>query len=71
MQNPQIIHHEQQLLTYRQVVEITNISRMTIWRMLQAGKFPLPVNLGPRCQRFRSVDIKNFCAGVWGAEAQK
>ena len=67
MQNPQTTHHQEpQLLTYRQVVEITNLSRMTVWRMLQAGKFPEPLNLGARCQRFRASDIQDFCAGVWG-----
>lgn len=37
-----------QLLTTKQVIALTTLSRMTIWRYVQAGTFPNSIKLGPQ-----------------------
>lgn len=45
-----------ELLTAKQVTTLTTLSRMTIWRYIQAGTFPNCIKLGPkRGKRQRST----------------
>lgn len=37
-----------ELLTAKQVTTLTTLSRMTIWRYIQAGTFPNCIKLGPK-----------------------
>ncbi|MEP4705277.1 MAG: AlpA family phage regulatory protein [Hyphomicrobiales bacterium] len=34
-----------QLLSTKSVIEVTSLSRTTLWRKVQAGEFPSPVQL--------------------------
>lgn len=54
-----------QLYTYKQVVEITQLSRMTIWRLISAGRFPAPLVLSSRCCRFPVPAVQAWLDGTW------
>ena len=45
------------LLRRRQVEEITELSRSSIYRLMQDGEFPRPVKVGPAAVRWRASDI--------------
>ena len=49
-----------QLLSWRQVIEITNLSKRTIQRRIKAKKFPSPLDLGGNCRGWRVKDIENW-----------
>ncbi len=36
------------------------VSRAQLWRLIQEGKFPKPVKLGPRITAWRVEDIRDF-----------
>ncbi|EIX1762584.1 AlpA family phage regulatory protein [Cronobacter sakazakii] len=46
-----------ELLTAKQVITITTLSRMTIWRYIKAGTFPDCIKLGPKRVAWRRKDI--------------
>ena len=48
---------EERLLRRRQVEEITGMSRSSIYRLMQKGKFPRPVRIGPAAVRWKASDI--------------
>lgn len=37
-----------------------SVSRATIWRWTQHGKFPKPFKLSPGCSRWKLSDIENW-----------
>jgi prophage regulatory protein len=45
------------LLPRRTVEKQAGISRATIYRMMKAGKFPLPVSIGTGSVRWKQSDI--------------
>lgn len=47
-------------LTDRQVAERYGVSRPTIWRWRNEGRFPLPVKLGPAVTRWRLADLERW-----------
>lgn len=46
------------LLREVEVCEIVGLSRQHIFRLRRDGKFPQPVDVGPRSIRYRTADIK-------------
>ncbi|WP_312676697.1 AlpA family phage regulatory protein, partial [Escherichia coli] len=46
-----------ELLTAKQVTTLTTLSRMTIWRYIQAGTCPNCINLGPKRVAWRREDV--------------
>lgn len=46
-----------ELLTAKQVITLTTLSRMTIWRYIQAGTFPNCIKLGPKRVAWRRKDV--------------
>ncbi|MDR5890296.1 MULTISPECIES: helix-turn-helix transcriptional regulator [Halomonas] len=36
------------------------VSRATIWRWAQSGRFPKPVKLSPGCTRWRASDLEQW-----------
>lgn len=50
------------LLTEREVAELLNIGRSTIWRGVKNGAIPSPVKIGG-ATRWRSVDIQALIEG--------
>ena len=45
------------LLRRREVEDITGLSRSTIYRLMDAGEFPQPKSIGPKCVRWRLSEI--------------
>lgn len=48
----------------KQVAALTSLSRVTIWRMAKAGKFPAPVRIAPGRVGFRHSDIVAWQASL-------
>ena len=48
---------QERLLRRREVERITGMSRSSIYRLMQEGKFPRPVRVGPAAVRWRASDI--------------
>ena len=48
----------QQLLRLKQVRSITGLGRSTIYRWMEAGRFPKPVRLGPRSVAWIDYEIE-------------
>ncbi|WP_233399205.1 helix-turn-helix transcriptional regulator, partial [Escherichia coli] len=49
-----------QLLTTKQVIALTTLSRMTIWRYVQAGTFPNSIKLGPQRVAWKRKDVMEW-----------
>ena len=45
------------ILRLPKVLELTGLSRTSIWRQIDAGTFPKSVKLGPRAVGWRASDI--------------
>ena len=56
---PHPSNHSPQILREKQVTEMVGLSRVTIWRMERAGKFPQRVQLGDRAVGWIAEEI-NF-----------
>ncbi|MCI4400265.1 MAG: AlpA family phage regulatory protein [Campylobacteraceae bacterium] len=54
----------EQLLRLKQVVQLTNISRATIWRWVKAGSFPKPMKITNRVVVWKNSDIQAYIASV-------
>ena len=52
-------------LSVKQLAVRFNTHRGTIWRWVQAGRFPAPVRLTPGCTRWKSSDVE-----AWEAERE-
>ncbi len=50
------------LLRLRQVLELTGLSRSSIYRLIDASAFPEPIRLGPRAVAWRVVDLDAWLA---------
>lgn len=48
------------LLRRRQVEELTTLSRSSIYRLMEDGKFPRPVRVGTNAVRWRWSDITHW-----------
>ena len=48
---------EPRLLSQRDVIRITGLSRTTLWRLRADGQFPEPVQISPGRKAFFSDDI--------------
>ena len=54
MQNP--------LLTQKQVIELTTLSRSTIRRKVESGNFPKPIELGGNRIAWTKVSVEDWIA---------
>ncbi|MEJ8573219.1 helix-turn-helix transcriptional regulator [Microbaculum marinum] len=50
------------LLTIKEVREVVRLGRSTIYREMDAGRFPRPLTLGARSVRWRAADIRQWIA---------
>ena len=55
-----------QLLSWKQVTGITNLSKRTNQRRIKTGSFPLPLDLGGNCRGWKTKDIE-----VWINKLEK
>lgn len=46
------------LYRLRELMEILGLSRSTIYKWMQVGRFPTPVDMGGRLSRWRSEDVE-------------
>lgn len=42
------------------VLELTQIGRTTLWRLVKNGKFPKPVHIGPNSVAWRESDYESW-----------
>lgn len=54
----------EKLLRLKQVVELTNLSKATIWRWVRDGQFPKPIKITNRVTVWKSNDIEAYIASV-------
>jgi prophage regulatory protein len=52
---------EKMMFKVQEVVEICGISRATIYRQVNAGKFPSPIAVSDNGKRWRKTDIERWC----------
>jgi prophage regulatory protein len=57
----------ERLLRLPDVEEKTSLSRSTIYRRIQAGTFPAPLELGPGTVRWRMSDVDAWIEGLSAA----
>ena len=53
----------QQLLRRDEVQKLCRISKSTLFRLMRAGKFPLPIRVGPRAVRWRAGELNAWLSG--------
>lgn len=46
----------------KDVVELTSLSRVTLWRMVQRGEFPSPVQLSPGRVGYPAAEVDAWIA---------
>ena len=51
-----------ELLTRVEVEGRCHITCSTIFRLMRAGQFPLPIKIGPRAVRWPEAEIENWLA---------
>ena len=56
------------LLKLSDVKEKTQLSKSTIYKWIDAGKFPAPKKLGDRCVRWASTDIDEWIMSLADAD---
>ena len=58
---------EKKLLRIADVIEMTSMSRSTLWRLVKTGQFPAPLKVGGpkgRAVRWLRVDIEEWIANL-------
>ena len=43
-----------------EVLELTKISRTTLYRLMETGEFPRPIKLGQRARAWRVEEVTNW-----------
>lgn len=56
------------LLTYKDLCEILNRDRRTIWAKVKSGTFPEPVKQGNRTIGWRPADVRSWIDSNVGGE---
>lgn len=52
------------LLPLKTVIEVTSLSKSTIYRRMASGEFPKCVNLGGSCRRWLQADIEAWASSL-------
>ena len=58
------LDHGEGFLRLKQVLERIPVSKRAWYRGMKAGKYPLPIKLGPRTTVWRVEDIRDLINGV-------
>lgn len=48
------------ILRLKSVLARTGLSRSTLYRMVQAGRFPRPLRISVRCTGWREADVERW-----------
>jgi len=56
----------EKLLGIKEVLEIVPVTKPTIYRLMQDGKFPASRRVTPGRVCWRQSDIDEWIAGLWG-----
>ena len=51
---------DEKLVRVKDVLQITGMSRSTIWRLVNSGDFPQPFRLGPRMNAWHEREIHDW-----------
>ena len=43
-----------------EILDLCGVSRQTLYNWINAGKFPAPVQIGPRAVRWRAGDVADW-----------
>jgi len=57
-----IDYRPESLLRLAEVRRVVPLSRSSIYRMIDAGEFPMPVKIGPRAAAWRWADLREWIA---------
>ena len=52
-------------LIWPEVHALVRLSRSTVWRLEQAGKFPPRIRISPGRVAWRESEIRDYVAGRW------
>jgi predicted DNA-binding transcriptional regulator AlpA len=55
---------DERLLRLKQVVEVTKLSKSTIWRWVKDGMFPQPIKITMRVTVWKNSDIQIYIANM-------
>ena len=59
------------LITVRDVIRITKISKASVYRRINEGDFPQPVRVGPRMVRFWESEVVEWLEELSARRPQK
>ena len=59
-QKEAIVNEHDALIDGKATRQISGISKSERHRLIKAGKFPLPIRLGPRCTRFSLREVSEW-----------
>jgi len=63
---PQRTHDPQKeepaFMALPEVERVTSIKKSTIYKLVKAGEFPSPLQIGQRCSRWRRTDVQDWCS---------
>ena len=52
--------NDTKIIRYSELAKELGVSKSTIWRWRNSGRFPRPLNLGPRIVGWRTSDIQDW-----------
>jgi prophage regulatory protein len=53
---------EFKLLNFAELKAIVGLSRVTVWRLVRAGKFPAPIEISPGRRAWDISDVRSWLA---------
>ncbi len=67
--DPRQFRSEERLLRLAEVIERVSLGKTSIYKRIEEGTFPRPLNLGPNTVRWRSSDIDTWISSLQPATA--
>lgn len=58
----------QKLLSTKSVIDMTSLSRATLWRKVQAGEFPKPISISTSRVAFLADEVEKWIANLVNAQ---
>jgi prophage regulatory protein len=54
------MENDLRMMSVKEVMALTGLSRTTLWRRVRQGTFPIPRQLGPRCFAWLNSEMIEF-----------